>query len=162
QKGDDPALEQQLNTELYPTLALVDTSGRFLGAQFHGVPAGHEINSFVLALYNAAGPGQTIDEALAARIVQHGRPVNIKVGISLSCTLCPDVVAAAQLMALRNPLIQAEMVDVAHFPAFKEHWSIMSVPALVLNDRHLDFGKKTLEQLLDLIASEATDHEQNA
>ena len=152
QKGDDPAFEQQLDSALYPTFALADESGHFLGVQFHGVPAGHEINSFVLALYNAAGPGQTIDESVAARIAGHDRAVNIKVGVSLSCTLCPDVVAATQLMALRNPLIKAEMIDVAHFPEFKNRWNIMSVPALVIDDARLDFGKKSLEELLDLIA----------
>jgi thioredoxin reductase (NADPH) len=152
-QGKDPAREQGLNTELLPMFALTNKDGQALGVQFHGVPAGHEINSFVLALYNASGPGQTIDEALAARVAAQDRPVNIKVGVSLSCTLCPDVVAATQLMALRNPHITAEMIDVAHFPAFKSQWSIMSVPAVVIDDERISFGKKDLKDLLDLIKS---------
>jgi thioredoxin reductase (NADPH) len=75
------------------------------------------------------------------------------VGVSLSCTLCPDVVAATQLMALRNPHITAEMIDVAHFPAFKKQWGIMSVPAVVINDERISFGRKSLGELLDLIAT---------
>jgi thioredoxin reductase (NADPH) len=150
-KGKDPAREQELGVSLFPTFVLTDKDGHPLGVQFHGVPSGHEINSFILALYNAAGPGQSIDETLAARVASQSRPVNIKVGVSLSCTLCPDVVAAAQLMALRNPNITAEMIDVAHFPAFKSQWGIMSVPAVVIDDERISFGKKTPEELLNLI-----------
>jgi thioredoxin reductase (NADPH) len=150
-KGADPAREQELGISLFPSFALTDKDGHPKGVQFHGVPAGHEINSFVLALYNASGPGQPLDEALAARVAEHKRPVNIKVGVSLSCTLCPDVVTATQLMALRNPHVTAEMIDVMHFPEFKNRWSIMSVPAVVIDDERITFGKKTLEELLDLV-----------
>jgi thioredoxin reductase (NADPH) len=43
------------------------------------------------------------------------------------------------------------MIDVTHFPAFKNQWSIMSVPAVVINDERISFGKKGLEELLALI-----------
>jgi thioredoxin reductase (NADPH) len=150
-KDADPAREQEFGIDLMPAVALADEEGHPLGVQFHGVPAGHEINSFVLALYNASGPGQSIDEAVAVRIAALKTPVNIKVGISLSCTLCPDVVAATQLMALRSPYVTAEMIDVAHFPAFKSRWKIMSVPAVVIDDERISFGKKSPEDLLALI-----------
>jgi thioredoxin reductase (NADPH) len=154
-KGKDSARERELGLEpeLLPAFALTDGDGEPLGVRFHGVPSGHEINSFMLALYNAAGPGQSIDEALAARIAAQTKPINIKVGVSLSCTLCPDVVAATQLLALRNPQVTADMIDVTHFPAFKNQWRIMSVPAIVINDERISFGKKSLEELLTLVES---------
>jgi thioredoxin reductase (NADPH) len=150
-KGKDPTREEELGLSLLPAFALTDKDGHPLGVRFHGVPSGHEINSFMLALYNSAGPGQTIDGSLAERIAAQERPVNIKVGVSLSCTLCPDVVAASQLMALRSPHITAEMIDVTHFPSFKNQWNIMSVPAIVIDDERISFGKKGLEELLALI-----------
>ncbi|MDR3307396.1 MAG: thioredoxin family protein, partial [Coriobacteriales bacterium] len=152
-KGSDPAREAAINATLYPTFAVMDANGAYTGVQFHGVPAGHEINSFILALYNAAGPGQTVDEALLTRIRAIDGKVNLKIGVSLSCTLCPDVVAATQLMALNNPHIEAEMIDVAHFPSFKNQYTIMSVPALVINDKDLHFGKKTLDELVTLVGA---------
>jgi thioredoxin reductase (NADPH) len=151
--GSDPAREQELGISILPSFALTNSEGQALGVQFHGVPSGHEINSFVLALYNAAGPGQTIDEQLATRLASIDCPVNLKVGVSLSCTLCPDVVAAAQLMALRNPHITAEMIDVAHFPEFKSAWSIMSVPAVVVDDERISFGKKSIGEMVGLIGA---------
>ncbi len=150
-KGDDPALEQTMNITLYPAMAVLREDGAYTGVQFHGIPGGHEINSFILALYNAAGPGQPISEESLAKLRAIDRKVNIKVGVSLSCTLCPDVVTLAHVMALHNPLIEAEMVDVARYPAFKNQYAIMSVPAIVIDDASVTFGKRNLDQLLALL-----------
>ncbi|MDR1088620.1 MAG: FAD-dependent oxidoreductase [Coriobacteriales bacterium] len=155
--GEDLAREQELGVDMVPAIVLTTAEGSPLGVQFHGVPAGHELNSFVLALYNAAGPGQTVDEATDARIRALKGPLSIKVGVSLSCTFCPDVVVATQLIALRAGRdVTAEMIDVAHFSAFKNRWNIMSVPAVVINDESVSFGRKSLEELLDLIEATLT------
>lgn len=149
-KGEDPAREKEVNATLFPTVALMGPDGTYTGVQFHGIPGGHEINSFILALYNAAGPGQAVGEDTLQKIGAVKKKVNLKIGVSLSCTLCPDVVTLSQLMALKNPLIEAEMIDVARFPDFKNKYSIMSVPAIVVNDEKLTFGKKSLEELLEM------------
>lgn len=150
-KGEDPAKEKEANITLYPAVAILGPEGAYTGVQFHGIPGGHEFNSFILALYNAAGPGQAISEESLAKIHGVDKKVNIKVGVSLSCTLCPDVVTLSQLMALKNPLIEAEMIDVAHYPEFKNKYSIMSVPAIVINDEKVIFGKKNLDELVELV-----------
>ncbi len=152
-QGEDPEAERAVNATLFPTFALLDEDGAYLGVQFHGVPGGHEINSFVLALYNAAGPGQDVGEETLQRIKAVKQPVNIKIGATLSCTLCPGVVTAAQLMALKNRNIEAEMIDVARYPDFKSRHSILSVPAIVINDQELVFGKKSIEELLEIISA---------
>ncbi len=149
-RGEDTAREKEINAAIFPTVAVLGPDGTYTGVQFHGIPGGHEINSFILALYNAAGPGQAIGEDTLSKIRSVKKKVNYKIGVSLSCTLCPDVVAASQLMALKNPLIEAEMIDVARFPDFKNRYSIMSVPAIVVNDDKLSFGRKSLEELLEL------------
>jgi thioredoxin reductase (NADPH) len=150
--GADPLREQELGAIILPSIVLVGADGQPLGVQFHSVPAGHELDSFVLSLYNAAGPGQTIPENQARRIAALDKKANIKIGVLLSCTMCPDVVAAAQLIALRNPNVTAEMIDLRHYPEFKEHWDILSVPAIVINDEQLKFGKLSLDELVDLVS----------
>jgi thioredoxin reductase (NADPH) len=152
-KGENPDREREINATIFPTFAVLDPDGRYTGVQFHGIPGGHEINSFILALYNAAGPGQAVSEDILAGIRAVDKPINIKIGVSLSCTLCPEVVASAQLMALKNPLIEAEMIDIFRFPEFKNKYSIMSVPAVIINDTRLLFGKKSLEELIRLAGS---------
>lgn len=152
-RGVDPEKERAINATIFPTFALLNEEGEYLGVQFHGVPGGHEINSFVLALYNAAGPGQEVEEGLLQKIQAVEKPVNIKIGATLSCTMCPTVVTAAHLMALKNRNIQAEMIDIARYPEFKNRYSILSVPAIVINDERLEFGKKGVEELLALISA---------
>lgn len=151
EKGQDAEKEKLINATIFPTFAILRNDNSYTGIQFHGVPGGHEINSFILALYNVAGPGQSIGEDILSRINRIDRKVNLKIGVSLSCTFCPDVVTACQLMAAKNPNIEAEMIDVARFPDFKNQYSIMSVPAVVVNDKDIVFGKKTIEQILEII-----------
>lgn len=151
EKGQDAEKEKLINATIFPTFAILRSDGSYSGIQFHGVPGGHEINSFILALYNVAGPGQTVSENILSRINKIDRKVNLKIGVSLSCTFCPDVVAVSQLMASKNSGIEAEMIDVARYPDFKNKYSIMSVPAIIVNDRDIVFGKKTAEEILDII-----------
>jgi thioredoxin reductase (NADPH) len=119
---------------------------------FHGVPGGHEFTSFVLGLYNAAGPGQTIGDDAKQRIAAIKTPVDMKILVTLSCTMCPDLVVAAQRIAAENPLVTAHVYDVRHFADLKEHYQVMSVPCLVINDDRISFGKKNMEQILQLIS----------
>ena len=71
--------------------------------------------------------------------------------VSLSCTMCPDLVTAAQRIASLNPLVTAEVYDIAHFPDLKEKYHVMSVPCLIINQDKTSFGKKNIQQILELI-----------
>ena len=123
--------------------------GEWTGLAFHGVPGGHEFTSFVLGLYNASGPGQAVDPAAMSRI-QALPPRDMTLIVSLSCTMCPDLVVAAQRIAAANPGVTAQVYDVNHFPDLRERYNVMSVPCLVVGDR-VDFGKKNISQLLDIL-----------
>ena len=124
------------------------------GLSFHGVPGGHEFTSFVLGLYNAAGPGQALDPEVKEAIQAMDQPMDLKVLVSLSCTMCPDLVTAAQRLASANSKVTAEVYDLNHFPALREQYKVMSVPCLVMNDIHVSFGKKNVQQLLEWIQSQ--------
>ena len=147
-KGENPALESAINTELYPVVALMDEGGKYSGVNFHGVPAGHELESFVLAIYNVAGPGQSITEELLAK-ARNLKPMNLKVGVSLSCTMCPDVVQACQRIGALNDGVVAEMVDLQYYPELKDRFNILSIPALIINDKDVVFGRKGFEELVE-------------
>lgn len=136
---------------LTPSIEICDSTGTSLGFRFHGVPGGHEFNSFIVTLYNAAGPGQMIDEQLLDRIRAITMPVKIEIAISLSCTMCPDLVMAAGRTAIENENIQCDVFDINHFPKLKEDYQIMSVPCMIINQEHAYFGKKSIEEILGLI-----------
>jgi len=123
----------------------------FKNVTFHAIPGGHEFNSFIIALYNAIGPKQKIDESVLQNIKSLTNKTNIKVIVSLSCTMCPEVVMATQRIALENKNIEAEMFDLSHFPTFKEKYNIMSVPAMIINDDKVVFGKKDISNIIEMI-----------
>ena len=133
--------------DLLPLLKLLDADGQDTGLHYAGIPTGHELNSLVLGVYNVAGPGQTIDPALADRI-KRLPAAKIRIGVSLTCHFCPDVVAACQRMASLNPGITATMIDLQHFPDLRKSKKIMSVPATMINDAPVIFGSQSLEQLV--------------
>lgn len=133
-----------------PMLKLLDGDGRDTGLHYAGIPTGHELNSLVLGVYNIAGPGQTIAPEMADRIKQLG-PVDIRIGVSLTCHFCPDVVAACQRMASLNPGITATMIDLQHFPALRKEKKIMSVPATMIGDDPVIFGSQSLDELVTAV-----------
>lgn len=151
-KGEDAALEAKVNADKFPVVALVDKDGNYSGVKFHGVPGGHELNSFLLAIYNLAGPGQALDASVLEAIQAIDKKVNIKVAVSLSCHLCPDVVVGAQRIAIENPNVEAEMLDIANFPELKTKHKVMSVPCMIVNDEKVTFGSKSIQDMLNFIA----------
>ena len=139
------------NGDEAPCVRVFREDGSFSGLAFHGVPGGHEFTSFVLGLYNAAGPGQPLEEEIRRDIRSVGKK-DMKVLVSLSCTMCPELVMAAQRMASLNENITAEVYDINHFPDLREKYNVMSVPCLVVNEGEMvTFGKKNIRQLVDLL-----------
>ncbi len=139
------------SSHIAPCVKVCLAGGKETGLAFHGVPGGHEFTSFILGIYNAAGPGQAIDEETEQLMKDIKSPTDIKVLVSLSCTMCPDTVVAAQHIAAKNQNVTAEIYDLHHFEALKKRYNVMSVPCIVLNDNHVSFGKKNIRQLLELI-----------
>ena len=135
-----------------PCVKVCREDGTETGLAFHGVPSGHEFTSFVLGLYNAAGPGQAIDAETKRIISKIQNPVDMKILVTLSCSMCPDLVTAAQRIAAESSVISAEVYDIHHFPELKSKFNVMSVPCLVINDQHVSFGKKNLSQLADMLS----------
>ena len=143
--------ERSASSDNAPCVTVCRADGTEMGLAFHGVPSGHEFTSFVLGLYNAAGPGQAIDSDTKRQIASITSTVNMKLLVTLSCTMCPDLVVAAQHIAAENPHITAHVYDIRHFENLKDRYNVMSVPCLVINDDKISFGKKNMEQILQLI-----------
>lgn len=150
-RGSNKDLEKKIHADKYPVVALLDSNKEYIGIKFHGVPGGHELNSFIIAIYNLAGPGQALDNTILNEIKSIDKKINIKVAVSLSCHLCPDVVMASQRLAIENKNIETEMLDLSEFPELKSKYKIMSVPAIILNDEQLFFGAKKIDEIVSLI-----------
>lgn len=142
-KNAEPGLEH--------TISIVRNDGTEAGLYFHGVPGGHEFNSFILAMYNTAGPGQDIGEENEKRIAAIQDKIDVTIAVSLSCTMCPDLVAAAERIAAASDKVTVHVYDLAHYPDLQNKYNIMSVPCLIVNDKDIHFGKKGVAELLDIL-----------
>ena len=143
--------DRNADAAIAPCVEVCLADGSETGLAFHGVPGGHEFTSFVLGLYNAAGPGQALEEATRQQIASIVNKTDLKILVTLSCTMCPDLGMAAQRIAAANPNVTAHVYDIRHFEDLKNRHKVMSVPCLVINEETLSFGKKTLPEILKLI-----------
>ena len=145
------AAERQTEETIAPCVEVCMLDGTPTGLAFHGVPGGHEFTSFMLGLYNASGPGQTLDDSIREQIVGIKEKIDLKILVTLSCSMCPDLVVAAQRIASVNPNVAAHVYDVHHFEKLKRQYHVMSVPCLVVNDQKVFFGKKSIHEILQLL-----------
>ena len=143
--------ERTASSQDAPCVSICNADGTETGLAFHGVPSGHEFTSFVLGLYNAAGPGQTLDDDTRKQITAIKNATDLKILVTLSCTMCPDLVVAAQRIAAENSNVTAHVYDIRHFADLKNRYQVMSVPCMIVNDQNVVFGKKTMQQVLELI-----------
>ena len=143
--------DRKADAAIAPCVEVCLADGSETGLAFHGVPGGHEFTSFVLGLYNAAGPGQALEESTLQQIAAIVNKTDLKILVTLSCTMCPDLVVAAQRIAAASPNVTAHVYDIRHFENLKNRHKVMSVPCLVINEETLSFGKKTLPEILKLI-----------
>ena len=91
-----------------------------------------------------------MDGEIRRRIENIRDQVDIKILVSLSCTMCPDLVIAAQHMAAVGEHITTEVYDIHHYESLKNKYKVMSVPCMVINDEHVYFGKKNMQQILEI------------
>lgn len=125
-------------------------NGQELGIRFRAVPNGHEFSSLVLAVLNADGKGRNLpDEATRRRIEALEGPVELETYMSLTCTNCPDVVQALNVLAILNPQIRHTAIDGALFPEEAERLRIQAVPSVFCNGEPLHTGRSSLGELLE-------------
>ena len=149
-RGENPEFEKYINLNKVPTITILDSENRYRGIKYSTLPSGHELNSFILAMYNIAGPGQKLSPETSEKIKNITGKKRWKIGISLSCNKCPELVQGAQRISIENSSIDVEIIDVFAFKEFKDRYNIMSVPSLITEDEKIYFGVKTIEELLDL------------
>lgn len=121
---------------------------------FAGIPLGHEFESFVIALLQVSGRAPKISEELIKRIKSIDKNLNFESFVSLSCHNCPEVVQALNIMAILNPKISHTMIEGSMFENIVKEKAIMAVPSVFLNEEELFGGKKSIDDIVDLVIGE--------
>ena len=141
-------------TDLYgitltPSFVMLDSEGQYRGVKFNGIPAGHEINSFLSAIIDMSGVDFGFDKKTIERIKKIDKKVNIKVFVTLSCPHCPGAVMSAHRLAMLNPNIEGEMIEAQTFYNLSEQYNVSGVPKIVINEKHELLGNQPIEAFLN-------------
>jgi NADH-dependent peroxiredoxin subunit F len=132
------------------------------GITFRGVPGGHEFTSFVLAILNADGKGKLPDEGIRERVKSLRGPARLRTYVSLSCTNCPDVVQALNLVSLLHPGITHEMIDGELHQDEIEKLGIQGVPSVFAGDELVHVGKGNFAELVEVLENKLGHDEASA
>lgn len=133
------------------------------GIAFRGIPNGHEFTSLILAVLNTDGQGKNFPDATIQRRIKALKGnLELKTYVSLTCTNCPDVVQALNLMSLINPNIRHTMIDGGSAQQEVSDLNIQGVPAAFCNGESFHIGRGDLGMLLqeleDLVGSETDEN----
>lgn len=137
-------------------------NGEKTGIKFRGVPNGHEFTSLLLAVLNSDGKGKNIpDESISNRVKALNGPVKLTTYVSLTCTNCPDVVQALNVMATLNPQITHEMVDGAINQEEVEAMKVQGVPSVFADGKLIHVGRGDFGELLGKLEAQYGVKEEN-
>ncbi len=150
-RENDREAAEKYGITMSPSFVVLDSEGHYKGVKFNGIPAGHEINSFLSALVDMSGMDYGFDQTIKNRLSKIEKPVNIKVFVTLSCPHCPGAVQNAHRLAMLNDNIEGEMIEAQTFGELSQKFNVSGVPKIVINDEHEFVGNQPLEQYLDQI-----------
>ncbi len=144
-------MADKLGISLTPSIVLLDKDHKDNGIRFNGIPAGHEINSFITGLIEVSGAGEELPEDFRARLDKVDKPVHIKVFVTLGCPHCPGAVSKAHKLALENENITAEMIESQTFFSEAEKYDVSGVPKIIINEDHDIVGNQPIESFMEVI-----------
>lgn len=147
----DAALAEDYGVTMTPSFVMLDKNDDYRGVKFNGIPAGHEINSFLSALMDMSGIDFGLAATIGSRLDNLEKPVNIKVFVTLSCPHCPGAVSNAHRLAMSHPHIESEMIEAQTFGELSQKYNVSGVPKIVINDTHELVGNQPIQEYLKTI-----------
>jgi glutaredoxin-like protein len=151
--NDDQEDAEKYGITMTPSFVMLNKDGEYLGVKFNGIPAGHEINSFLSAILHMSGVDLGLDEATIKKIKAIDKKVDIKVFVTLSCPHCPGAVETAHRLAMLNENIESSMIEAQTFHEMSNKYKVSGVPKIVINDKHELIGNQPIEAFLKELAN---------
>lgn len=151
-ENDDVKAKQNEFDITRPVSFALSKAGKSVGINFYGIPGGHEFNSFVLAILGIVGIGKKLEDDQLLKVQGVKEKTLIETFVSLSCTHCPDVIQALNMISLANDNITTAMIDSAVFNSEAKEKDIQAVPVVFINGKQSSVGAKTLQELINIVA----------
>jgi alkyl hydroperoxide reductase subunit F len=126
----------------------IERLGTDVAVRFAGLPLGHELTSFVLALLQVGGHPPVVSEEAKQQIEELEGDHVFETYLSLSCQNCPETVQALNAMSVLNPNLRHVAIDGALFQGEVEDRKVMAVPTVFLDGEPFGQGRMTVEEIL--------------
>ena len=149
--GEKPQCDEILDSSMLPATG-IGAPGGIPRMVFHGIPGGKEISSFASAILVSGGAAKPLDKYTLKDIGKVRSPMLLQVCVSLACQHCAQLAASAMRMAYENPQIVTHVIDANLYPELVEKYRIERVPLLIVNEKDLFPGGKTMGELTTLLA----------
>lgn len=142
---------EELRVNKIPAIVLLDEQGKDSGITYYGIPAGYEINSFVMTLIEVSGEKEELPDDIVSRISKINKDIHIQVFVSLTCPKCPDAVMLAHRLALENDSIRSDMIESSIFNHLTVRYDVSAVPKIIINEETELLGAQPINVFLDAI-----------
>jgi len=103
--------------------------------KFYGIPAGTEFPSFLETISDVSRQEVMLTEDSVGQLSKIATEVSVRVFTTPTCPYCPAVARVVCQMAMVNPLVRSEVIEVSEFPELAEQYDVKAVPLTVIADR---------------------------
>ena len=134
-----------------PAIVVVGSHG--ISFRFFGVPAELEIVSLQQAILLSVKRDVDLSEKTHLAVSAITKPVDLKVFVTATCRLCPQVVNLASRLAAINDQIALSVIEATEFPQLVHRYNVLGVPKTIFNDSIEVFGQLSEEEFVRKILS---------
>ncbi|MEE8443511.1 MAG: thioredoxin family protein, partial [Dehalococcoidia bacterium] len=115
--------------------AIIMTANGTSNVKFYGIPMGYEFTAILEGLVTLSRGVSPLSLDTRKKLKRIKADVHIKVFVTPNCGYSPQVARLAHAMAMDNPRIAADVVEVQEFPLLGQQYMVANVPRTVINDR---------------------------
>jgi glutaredoxin-like protein len=126
---------QKFGIERIPAIVLRGPSFEGPAFKFYGMPGGTEFPAFLEAIVDISRGEVLLSEEHVRELSKVREDLLVRVFVTPTCGYCPQQMRLAYQLALANPNIKAEVVEVNEFPDLGERYQVRAVPLTVIADR---------------------------
>ncbi|MFQ5761414.1 MAG: thioredoxin family protein [Candidatus Bathyarchaeia archaeon] len=138
-----------LQIDLLPAVAVLgEEESRIF---YYGVPSGYVYRAFVDDIVYISKRATSLTDEAKARLERVRKPVHIRVLVTLNCQYCPGVLKSAHQLALENPKISTDVIDIDEFPDVGRRYAVVATPKIIINETVQLVGVPTEQALIDRV-----------
>jgi glutaredoxin-like protein len=133
---DEAAAERtKFGVERIPGIVLRGPSVDGPALKFYGMPGGTEFPAFLEAIVDISRGEVLLSEQSFGELKKLRDEIDVRVFVTPTCGYCPQMMRVAYQLALANPKVRSEVIEVNEFPDLADRYQVRAVPLTVIADK---------------------------